>query len=71
MVVDDGRNFVRQAEDNYDIIHLSNVDSGVASSSGAFTFVENSLYTVEAFKDYYNHLKMTGCYGLPGGDSKR
>jgi len=60
MVVDDGRNFVRQAKDNYDIIHLSNVDSGVASSSGAFTFVENSLYTVEAFKDYYNHLKDDG-----------
>jgi len=60
LVVDDGRNFIRQSEDNYDIIHLSNVDSGVASSSGAFTFVENSLYTVEAFKDYYNHLKDDG-----------
>jgi hypothetical protein len=60
LVVDDGRNFIRHATENYDIIHLSNVDSGVASSSGAFTFVENSLYTAEAFKDYYNHLKNDG-----------
>lgn len=60
LVVDDGRNFVRHSQEEYDIIHLSNVDSGVASSSGAFTFVENSLYTVEAFKDYYRHLKDDG-----------
>ena len=60
MVVDDGRNFVRHSQDKYDIIHLPNVDSGVASSSGAFTFVENSLYTVEAFKDYFRHLKDGG-----------
>jgi len=60
MFVDDGRNFVRHSIKKYDIIQLSNVDSGVASSSGAFTFVENSLYTVEAFKDYYRHLKDDG-----------
>jgi hypothetical protein len=39
---------------------LGNVDSGSASASGAFTFSENSLYTVEAFKDYYTHLKNDG-----------
>jgi len=60
LLVDEGRNFVRHSKDKYDIIHLPNVDSGVASSSGAFTFVENSLYTVEAFKDYYQHLKDDG-----------
>jgi len=60
LVCDDGRNFMRHTEKSYDIIHLSNVDSFVASSSGSFTFVENSLYTVEAFKDYYRHLKDDG-----------
>ena len=60
LLIDEGRNFVRHSKDKYDIIHLPNVDSGVASSSGAFTFVENSLYTVEAFKDYYQHLKDDG-----------
>jgi len=60
LIVDEGRNFVRHTREKYDIIHLANVDSGVASSSGAFTFVENSLYTVEAFKDYYTRLKDDG-----------
>ena len=58
--VDDGRNFIRQTREKFDIIHLGNVTSGVASASGAFTFAENSLYTVEAFKDYYNHLNDDG-----------
>ncbi len=57
LIVDDGRNFVRTTSDTFDIILLSNADSGVASSSGAFTFVENSLYTAEAFRDYLNHLR--------------
>lgn len=60
LIVDEGRNFVRHTDDRFDIIHLPNVDSGVASSSGAFTFVENSLYTVEAFTDYYHCLKDDG-----------
>ena len=60
LIVDDGRNFIRHTPAKYDIIHLGNVTSGVASASGAFTFVENSLYTVEAFKDYYNHLNDDG-----------
>ena len=60
LIVDEGRNFTRHTKERYDIIHLPNVDSGVASSSGAFTFVENSLYTVEAFKDYYQRLKDDG-----------
>lgn len=64
LIVDEGRNYVRHSRDAYDLIHLPNVDSGVASSSGAFTFVENTLYTVEAFKDYYRHLKDDGVLWL-------
>ncbi|MEI6126019.1 MAG: hypothetical protein WCQ99_05635 [Pseudomonadota bacterium] len=60
LFVDDGRDYIRTTLKKFDIIHLSNVDSGVASSSGAFTFVENSLYTVEAFKDYFAHLRQEG-----------
>ena len=64
LIVDEGRNFVRHTHDRYDIIHLPNVDSGVASSSGAFTFVENTLYTVEAFSDYYHTLTDNGVLWL-------
>ncbi|MBM4310786.1 MAG: hypothetical protein FJ119_07560 [Deltaproteobacteria bacterium] len=60
LIVDDGRNFVRTTPEIFDIILLSNADSGVASSSGAFTFVENSLYTAEAFRDYIEKLRDDG-----------
>ena len=60
LFVDDGRNYVRNTKDKYDIIQLGNVTSGAGSASGAFTFVENTLYTVEAFKDYASHLKENG-----------
>ena len=60
LFVDDGRNYIRTASETFDIILLSNADSGVASSSGAFAFVENSLYTVEAFRDYIEHLRDGG-----------
>jgi len=60
LIVDEGRSFVRHTKEKYNIIHLGNVDSGGASASGAFTFSENTLYTVEAFKDYSSHLKVNG-----------
>jgi hypothetical protein len=64
LVFDDGRNYVRYSSKKYDIIHIGNIDSWAASSSGAFTFSENTLYTVEAFKDYYRHLKDDGVLWL-------
>ncbi len=60
LLLDEGRSFVRHSEEKYDIIHIPSVDSYVASSSGAFMFNENTLYTVEAFKDYYRHLTNDG-----------
>ena len=58
--IDEGRSFIRHTGEKYDCIHLGNVDSGSASAAGAYTFSENTLYTVEAFKDYHAHLKDQG-----------
>lgn len=52
----DGRSFVRETRNKYDIIQLSLVDTWAASSSGALTLSENTLYTVEAFEDYIKKL---------------
>ena len=60
LLIDEGRSFIRHTGNKYDCIHLGNVDSGSASAAGAYTFSENTLYTVEAFKDYYAHLKDQG-----------
>ena len=60
VVVDDGRSFIRRSRDRYDIIQASLVDTWAATAAGAYTLTENTLYTQEAFEDYYDHLSDRG-----------
>jgi len=60
IAVDDGRSFVRGTPDHYDIIQASLVDTWAATAAGAYTLTENTLYTVEAFDDYVDHLTDNG-----------
>lgn len=60
VTVADGRSFVRSSKQKYRSIVLSLVDTWAASSVGALALSENSLYTVEAFRDYLEHLTPEG-----------
>ncbi len=60
VVVDDGRSFVRRSAMQYDVIQASLVDTWAATAAGAYTLTENTLYTVEAFNDYLDHLTDDG-----------
>jgi spermidine synthase len=60
LVVDEGRSFIRRTAARYDVIQLSMVDTWAATASGAFALTENTLYTLEAFQDYYDHLADDG-----------
>jgi spermidine synthase len=60
IAIDDGRSFVRGSTDRYDIIQASLVDTWAATAAGAYTLTENTLYTVEAFNDYLDHLTDDG-----------
>ena len=60
IAVDDGRSFVKRAPDHYDVIQASLVDTWAATAAGAYTLTENTLYTVEAFNDYIDHLTDDG-----------
>ena len=60
VVIDDGRSFVRRTPDRYDVIQASLVDTWAATAAGAYTLTENTLYTVEAFNDYLDHLTDDG-----------
>ncbi len=60
ITVEDGRSFVRRSLKQYDIIQASLVDTWAATAAGAYALSENSLYTVEAFDDYLNHLTDRG-----------
>jgi hypothetical protein len=58
--VDDGRSFVRRTPERYDVIQASLVDTWAATAAGAYTLTENTLYTVDAFSDYLDHLNDDG-----------
>lgn len=60
IVVDEGRSFVRRSDDRYDMIQASLVDTWAATAAGAFALTENTLYTMEAFQDYFAHLSDRG-----------
>lgn len=57
---EDGRSFVRRADKRYDVVMLQGVDTFAASNAGAYVLSETYLYTVEAIRDYYQHLKPGG-----------
>src|SRR5215213_2130872 len=64
LVVDEGRSFIRSSKDRYDVLQATMVDTWAATAAGAFALTENNLYTVEAFKDYANHLSDDGVFTM-------
>ncbi|AUS98824.1 spermine synthase [Clostridium thermosuccinogenes] len=56
---EDGRSFVQRSRDKYDLIFLSLVMTNT-SQGMAYALSENYIYTVEAMKDYLNHLSDNG-----------
>ncbi|NRA33644.1 MAG: hypothetical protein HRU17_09915 [Polyangiaceae bacterium] len=60
VVVEDGRSFARRSTDHYDVLMLSMVDTSAATAAGAYALTENSLYTTDAFVDFFRRLKPGG-----------
>jgi len=64
--IQEGRSFVAQTPNTYDIIQITMVDSwgGGATAAGEYLFSENNLYTIEAIHDYISHLKPEGILSI-------
>jgi len=59
-VIGDGRSVLSARETLYDQIHIGFTDTLSANSAQGFALTENNLYTVEAFEEYFDHLKPNG-----------
>lgn len=59
-LLSEGRNFIRRSDRRFDTILMGFVDSWAAVASGGLSLSENHLYTVEAFRDFYDHLTPDG-----------
>jgi spermidine synthase len=62
--VTDGRSFIRNAKQSFDVVQMTLVDTWASTAAGAFALSENSLYTVEAFQEYFEHLKPEGMVAI-------
>jgi SAM-dependent methyltransferase len=56
----EGRNFISRTDRKFDVILLGFVDSWASVASGGLSLSENYLYTTEAVRAYYDHLKPDG-----------
>jgi hypothetical protein len=59
VIIDEGRSVLRRQNPDYDLISLSQVVTLAAERSG-YALTENTIYTVEAFEDYLEHLRPDG-----------
>src|SRR5205807_4583678 len=62
--VTDGRSFIRNSKQLFDVVQMTLVDTWASTAAGAFALSENNLYTVEAFREYFEHLKPDGMVAI-------
>src|SRR5438876_2628887 len=62
--VTDGRSFIRNSKQLFDVVQMTLVDTWASTAAGAFALSENNLYTVEAFREYLEHLKPDGMIAI-------
>lgn len=62
--VADGRSYLRSSRDRYDVVQMTLVDTWASTAAGAYALSENNLYTVEAFREYFDHLRPDGMIAI-------
>jgi spermidine synthase len=62
--VTDGRSFLRSTPQHFDVVQMTLVDTWASTAAGAFALSENNLYTVDAFREYFDHLKPDGMIAI-------
>lgn len=58
--IGEARGFVAASSQHFDLIQIALLDAYGASSAGLYALSENYLYTVEALREYLQHLKPDG-----------
>ncbi|HEY1657060.1 MAG TPA: hypothetical protein VGG14_01830 [Candidatus Sulfotelmatobacter sp.] len=62
--VTDGRSYLRSSSQQFDVVQMTLVDTWASTAAGAFALSENNLYTVEAFREYFEHLHPDGMIAI-------
>jgi spermidine synthase len=62
--VTDGRSYLRSTQQQFDVVQMTLVDTWASTAAGAFALSENNLYTSEAFREYFEHLRPDGMIAI-------
>ena len=62
--VTDGRSYLRGTNERFDVVQMTLVDTWASTAAGAFALSENNLYTVNAFREYFDHLRPDGMIAI-------
>jgi len=68
LIACEGRNFIKQDRQSYDLIQITGTDTFAALTTGAYVLMESYLYTEEAISSYYDHLSDKGILCIIAGD---
>jgi spermidine synthase len=60
LVADEGRSVLKRLSRKFDVIQMVNSHNADSLLSGALSLSETYIYTVESFKDYWEHLETDG-----------
>ena len=60
MVKDEARSYLARTDDTYGMIQISLIDTWAATSAGAYALSENSLYTTDAWEEFFDSLDEGG-----------
>jgi len=69
--VSDGRSWLRSSREEFDVVQMTLVDTWASTAAGAFALSENNLYTREAFREYFEHLKPDGLLSITRWEFRR
>lgn len=69
--VSDGRSWLRASHEQFDVVQMTLVDTWASTAAGAFALSENNLYTREAFREYFQHLKPDGILAITRWEFRR
>ena len=57
---DEGRSYLTRSHEKFDLIQATVVDTWAATAAGAMALTENSLYSLDGWRIFYDHLKPGG-----------
>jgi len=62
LVTDEARSYLSRSSEKYSVIQMSLTDTWAATGAGAFSLSENVLYTMEAWRIFFEHLAPRGIF---------